>query len=81
MEQLKLNLKDNSFEGKWKYGSKGGDEWGKFGYEKLKDTRGDSFKKTKGKLKNNAFQSAGININQINSIKIDWRQIYIFKLK
>ena len=35
-------------------------------------TRGDSFKKTKGKLKNKAFQGSGININEINSIPIAW---------
>ena len=29
-----------------------GDEFGKLGNEKLKNTRGDSFKKEKGKLKN-----------------------------
>ena len=61
------NLRDNTFEAKFKYG-KGGDEWGKFGYEKLKDTRGDSFKKTKGKLKNRAFQGANIDFNAVNSI-------------
>ena len=51
-------LKDNSFEvsiivikkAKSKFGV--GDEFGKLGNEKLKNTRGDSFKKEKGKLKN-----------------------------
>ena len=63
------NLKDNTFEAKFKFG-KGGDEWGKFGYEKLKDTGGDSFKKTKGKLKNRAFQGANVDFNVINSIPL-----------
>lgn len=62
-------LRDNTFEAKFKYGQ-GGDEWGKFGYEKLKDTRGESFKKTKGKLKNRAFQGANIDFNAVNSIPL-----------
>lgn len=68
--ELPENLKDNTFEAKFKYGA-AGDEWGKYGHEKLKDTRGESFKKTKGKLKNKAFQAAGIDINKINSIRLD----------
>ena len=46
------------------------DGWGNFGFDKLKDTRGDSFKKTKGKLKNKAFQGALMDMNKINSIPI-----------
>jgi hypothetical protein len=63
-------LKDNSFHAKSRYGQ-AADEWGQFGYDKLKDTRGDSFKKTKGKLKNRAFQGALMDINKINSIPIN----------
>jgi hypothetical protein len=62
------NRRDNTFEAKAKYGV--GDSWGQYGYDKLKVTRGDSFKKTKGKLKNRAFQGSGININEINSVPI-----------
>ena len=40
---LKQELKDSTFEAKFKFGK--GDDWGKFGHEKLKNTRGDSFKK------------------------------------
>lgn len=63
-------LQDNSFEAKFKYG-KGGDEWGRYGHEKLKDTRGESFKKTKDKLKNKAYQGGNIDFNVINSIPIE----------
>ena len=61
-------LRDNSFQAKFKFGS--GDEWGRYGYEKLKDTRGDGFKKQKGKLKNKAFQASGIDMYKINSIQL-----------
>ena len=70
-------MKDNTFEAKFKYGQ-GGDEWGKHGYEKLKHTRGDSFKKTKSKLKNAAFQSGGIDPYRINSVKILWINYLLF---
>ena len=66
---IKAELQDNSFHAKAKFGQEG-DSWGMFGYEKLKDTRGDSFKKTKGKLKNRAFQGAMMDINKINSVPI-----------
>lgn len=55
---------------KGKYGQ-AADDWGQFGYEKLKDTRGDSFKKQKGKLKNRAFQGNLMDFNKINSIPIE----------
>jgi hypothetical protein len=67
---IRDELRDNSFNAKSRYGAAAGDEWGRFGHDKLKDTRGDSFKKTKGKLKNKAFQGSGININQINSVML-----------
>lgn len=66
--ELPEELRDNSFHAKFKYGA--GDEWGKYGYEKLKDTRGDGFKKQKGKLKNKAFQASGIDMFKINSIQL-----------
>ncbi len=66
---IKPELRDNSFHAKGKYGQ-AADEWGQQGYNKLKDTRGDSFKKTKGKLKNKAFQGTMMDINKINSIPI-----------
>ena len=47
------------------------DDWGQFGYDKLKDTRGDSFKKQKGKLKNRAFQGNLMDFDKINSIRIE----------
>lgn len=61
-------MKDNSFHAKFKFGA--GDEWGQYGYERLKDTKGDGFKKEKGKLKTKAFQASGIDIYKINSIKL-----------
>lgn len=66
--ELPEALRDNSFHAKFKYGA--GDEWGKHGYEKLKDTRGDGFKKQKGKLKCKAFQASGIDMYKINSIPL-----------
>lgn len=69
MGPIKEELRDNSFHSKGRYGQ-AADEWGQHGYERLKDTRGDSFKKTKGKLKNKAFQGALMDINKINSIPI-----------
>jgi hypothetical protein len=68
--EIRHELKDNSFQAKAKYGQ-AADEWGQFGYDKLKDARGDSFKKTKGKLKNRAFQGTLMDINKINSIPLD----------
>ena len=66
---IKDELRDNSFHAKGRYGQ-AADEWGQFGYDKLNNTRGDSFKKTKGKLKNRAFQGALGDMNKINSIPI-----------
>ncbi|CAK57529.1 unnamed protein product (macronuclear) [Paramecium tetraurelia] len=68
-EKLPDHLRDNTFEAKKKFGE--GDQYGEFGNEKLKFTRGDNFKKEKGKLKNRQFQGMGsINLNSINSIKL-----------
>ncbi|CAD8115900.1 unnamed protein product [Paramecium sonneborni] len=68
-EKLPEHLRDNTFEAKKKFGE--GDQYGEFGNEKLKFTRGDNFKKEKGKLKNRQFQGMGsINLNSINSIKL-----------
>jgi len=61
-------LRDNSFHAKFKYGA--GDQWGQEGYDKLKDIKGEGFKKTKGKLKNKAFQGGPIDMYSINSIKL-----------
>jgi len=49
-DKLPTHLKDNTFEAKAKFGT--GDAYGEFGNEKLKNTRGENFKKEKGKLKN-----------------------------
>ncbi|CAK60979.1 unnamed protein product (macronuclear) [Paramecium tetraurelia] len=66
---LPEHFKVNAFEAKKMFGE--GDEYGEFGNEKLKFTRGDNFKKEKGKLKNRQFQGMGsINLNAINSIKL-----------
>ena len=65
---MKQELKDNTFEAKFKFGK--GDDWGKFGHEKLKNTRGDSFKKEKGKLKNRAYQGTIIDVNARNGIPL-----------
>ncbi|CAD8112774.1 unnamed protein product [Paramecium sonneborni] len=68
-EKLPEHLRDNTFEAKKKFGE--GDQYGEFGNDKLKFTRGDNFKKEKGKLKNRQFQGMGsINLNSINSIKL-----------
>ncbi|CAD8166410.1 unnamed protein product [Paramecium pentaurelia] len=68
-DKLPDHLRDNTFEAKKKFGE--GDQYGEFGNEKLKFTRGDNFKKEKGKLKNRQFQGMGsINLNSINSIKL-----------
>ena len=57
-----------TFKAKYKFGY--GDDYGKIGNEKLKDTRGRGFKKEKTKLKNKQFQGNGQRINTaINSIK------------
>jgi len=68
--ELPVHLRDNTFEAKEKFGA-GGDEYGKIGNEKLKDTRGRDFKKEKTKFKNKNFQGGGfeINTNRVNSIK------------
>ncbi|CAD8174481.1 unnamed protein product [Paramecium pentaurelia] len=68
-DKLPDHLRDNTFEAKKKFGE--GDQYGEFGNDKLKFTRGDNFKKEKGKLKNRQFQGMGsINLNSINSIKL-----------
>ncbi|CAD8205491.1 unnamed protein product [Paramecium octaurelia] len=68
-DKLPEHLRVNAFEAKKMFGE--GDEYGEFGNEKLKFTRGDNFKKEKGKLKNRQFQGMGsINLNSINSIKL-----------
>lgn len=55
---------------KYKFGT-GGDDYGKIGWEKLKDTRGKNFKKEKMKLKNKNFAGGDFKINttSVNSIK------------
>jgi hypothetical protein len=58
-----------SFESKAKFGGEG-DKFGEWSYDKLKHTRGESFKKEKGKMKNRNFHSAGQRITTgVNSIK------------
>ena len=63
-------MRDNTFEAKFKFG--GGDEWGVYGNEKLKNERGDGFKKMKGKLKNKDFQGGTIDPYKVNSISLLW---------
>jgi len=50
----------------------GGDDYGKIGNERLKDTRGKGFKKEKGKLKNKQYAGGDgrINMGAVNSIKL-----------
>ena len=58
-----------SFESKAKFGGEG-DKFGEWSYERLRDKRGESFKKEKGKMKNRNFHSAGNRIsNVVNSYK------------
>lgn len=58
-----------SFESKAKFGGEG-DKFGEWSYDRLKDKRGESFKKEKGKMKNRNFHSAGQRISGVvNSIK------------
>lgn len=47
-----------SFESKGNFGGEG-DKFGQWSYDRLKHTRGESFKKEKGKMKNRNFHSAG----------------------
>ena len=65
----KQNGEGASFESKAKFGGEG-DKFGEWSYDKLKHTRGESFKKEKGKMKNRNFHSAGQRIGTgVNSIK------------
>ena len=58
-----------SFESKGQHGGIG-DKFGEWSYERLRDKRGESFKKEKGKMKNRNFHSAGQRISGVvNSIK------------
>ncbi len=58
-----------SFESKARFGGEG-DKFGEWSYEKLRDKRGESFKKEKGKMKNRNFHSAGHRISGVvNSFK------------
>lgn len=58
-----------SFESKGQFGGEG-DKFGEWSYDKLKHTRGESFKKEKGKMKNRNFHSAGQRMTTaVNSIK------------
>lgn len=56
---------------KFRFGQ-GGDDFGRLGNEKLKDTRGRDFKKEKAKLKNKDFHGGDfkINFNAVNSFDI-----------
>lgn len=63
------NKEGASFESKGFYGGEG-DKFGEWSYERLRDKRGESFKKEKGKMKNRNFHSAGQRISGVvNSIK------------
>ena len=58
-----------SFESKAKFGGEG-DKFGEWSYDRLRDKRGESFKKEKGKMKNRNFHSAGQRISTVvNSYK------------
>ena len=63
------NKEGASFESKGAYGGEG-DKFGEWSYDRLKDKRGESFKKEKGKMKNRNFHSMGQRISHVvNSIK------------
>lgn len=62
-------MKDSSFESKATYGN-GGDKFGEWSYDKLRDKQGKYFTKEKNKMKNRNFHSAGQSIGyQVNSFK------------
>jgi hypothetical protein len=48
---------DNTFEAKARYGIAGGDTYGEWSNERLKDKVGKGFKKEKGKMKNRNFHA------------------------
>jgi len=67
---LKAELKDNTFEAKKKFGQ-GGDDWGIASHERLKDKKGKNFKKEKTKMKNKNFHGQGVKIEyKVNSIRL-----------
>ena len=69
MHLLDPNKEGASFESKANFGGEG-DKFGQWSYDRLKHTRGESFKKEKGKMKNRNFHSAGQRISStINSFK------------
>ncbi len=69
IKKISLNIFHYLPKAKFKFGT--GDEFGKIGYEKLKDTRGSNFRKEKNKLKNKNFQGSGFKITTaVNSIKL-----------
>ncbi|CDW72628.1 UNKNOWN [Stylonychia lemnae] len=61
---------DNTFESKARFGQGGGDAFGLWSNDKLKDKVGKGFKKEKGKMKNRNFHSQGQRIGYgVNSVK------------
>lgn len=70
IDAIPEHIRDNTFEAKDRFGV--GDEFGRFGNERLKDTRGRGFKKEKTKLKNKQFHGGNGRIDPTvrNSIKL-----------
>lgn len=69
--QIKTEFKDCSFEAKARFGE-GGDSYGTWSNEKLRDTQGASFIKMKNKMKKrNTHASGQFNMNAVNSVKFD----------
>jgi hypothetical protein len=71
LDELPQELKDNSFNAKFKYG-RAGDLFGVEGNEKLRDKAGKGFRKEKSKLKNKNFQGGRLGklLYNVNSTKI-----------
>jgi hypothetical protein len=68
--EIREDLRDNTYEAKSKYGE--GDEFGRFGNERLKEVKGRDFKKEKAKLKNKQFHGGGGRIDPFakSSVKL-----------
>ena len=63
---------DHSFESKARFGMGGGDKFGEWSNDRLRDKVGAGFKKEKQKMKNRNFHSAGNKIGYgVNSVKFD----------
>ena len=68
--QFKNEMADNTFEAKARFGQGGGDSYGAWSNDKLKDKQGKYFFKEKQKMKNrNSHASGRFDQGAVNSIK------------